>query len=91
MAARADDRGQLRLVLGMVIANRPWWLVTDLSAALAAALATAAFSLVTATIWQLGDGLDWPRLVALGVVAVGALAIGIVVAPRPLGAAIRWV
>ena len=39
----------------------PWWLVTDLSTALAAALATAAFSLVTATIWKLGDLAGWPR------------------------------
>jgi hypothetical protein len=53
----------------MVRANRPWRLVTDLSTALAAALATAAFCLVTYTIWQLGDLMGWPRLVALCVVA----------------------
>src|SRR5215218_10375737 len=64
----------------MVWDNRPWWLVTDLQTALAAALATAAFSLVTNTIWQLGDRLDWPRLVALGVLAVVALGLWIVVA-----------
>jgi len=57
----------------MVWDNRPWWLVTDLQTALAAALATAAFSVVTNTIWQLGDRLDWPRLVARspGSVALG--------------------
>jgi len=33
----------------MVRANRPWWLVADLSAARAAAVATAAFSIVTTT------------------------------------------
>ena len=64
----------------MVWDNRPWWLVTDLQTALAAALATAAFSLVTNTIWQLGDRLDAPRLVALGVLAVVALGLWIVVA-----------
>ena len=80
MASRGRGEGRARTVLSMVWDNRPWWLVTDLQTALAAALATAAFSLVTNTIWQLGDRLDWPRLVALGVLAVVALGLWIVVA-----------
>jgi hypothetical protein len=64
----------------MVWRNRPWSLVTDLQTALAAALATAAFSVVTSTLWPLGDRLDWPRLVAVGVVAVVVLGVWIVVA-----------
>src|ERR687894_410755 len=80
MAPEPQSLGRGRTVLRMVRDNRPWWLITDLSAALAAALATAAFSLVTNTIWQLGDRMEWPRLVGLGIAAVAGLAIWLVVA-----------
>jgi hypothetical protein len=72
--------GGVRLVLGMVRANRPWWLVTDLSTALAAALATAAFSVVTNTIWGLGDTMGWARLLALGIASVAVLVVWLIVA-----------
>jgi hypothetical protein len=80
MASQGRGEGRARTVLSMVWHNRPWWLVTDLYSALAAALGTAAFSVVTSTIWPLGDRLDWPRLLAIGVVAVVALGVWIVVA-----------
>jgi hypothetical protein len=79
MASTADGEGRARTVLSMVRANRPWWLVTDLETALAAALATAAFSIVTNTIWQLGDLMEWPRLVALGLLSVAGLAIWLII------------
>jgi hypothetical protein len=72
--------GGVRLVLGMVRANRPWWLVTDLSNALAAGLATAAFSVVTTTIWELGDTMGWARLLALGIASVTVLVVWLIVA-----------
>lgn len=64
-------RGRLRLVAGMVRANRPWRLMLGLSSALAAALATSAFGLTQNTIWQLADALDLWRLAlaALGSIA----------------------
>jgi hypothetical protein len=64
----------------MVWHNRPWWLILDLHSALAAALGTAAFTVVTSTLWPLGDRLDWPRLVVVGVLAVAVLGVWIVVA-----------
>ncbi|MFJ5136974.1 hypothetical protein [Streptomyces sp. NPDC088707] len=56
-------RGYLRLLAGMVRANRPWRLVPGLSKALAAALATAAIATVNSTVWSLAASLSTPRLV----------------------------
>jgi hypothetical protein len=60
-------RGRARLLSGMVRGNRPWRLLPGMSGALAAAFATAAYGLITSTIWQLGDALSGWRMV-LGVV-----------------------
>ena len=79
MASETGAGGQVRTVLRMVRANRPWWLVIDLETALAAALATAAFSLVTNSIWQLGDLMEWPRLVALSLLSVVGLAVWLII------------
>jgi hypothetical protein len=80
MTSQADEaRGGRAQLFRMVLANRPWWLLRDLSGALAAALATAAFSVVTYTVWGLGDRLDWPRLVALSVLSTSALAIWLII------------
>jgi hypothetical protein len=73
-------RGNVRLLGGMVRANRPWRLVASLSRALAAALAAAAFAVVTADIWRLADGMSWPRLLGLAVAAVAGTAVTLVVA-----------
>jgi hypothetical protein len=56
-------RGRWRLLLGMVLANRPWLLVPGLKSALVAALATGAVATVNSTIWLLADSLSWWRLV----------------------------
>ena len=55
-------RGRWRLLLGMVLANRPWLLVPGLKSALVAALATGAVATVNSTIWLLADSLSWWRL-----------------------------
>ncbi|MFD5543357.1 hypothetical protein ACFWIJ_37525 [Streptomyces sp. NPDC127079] len=65
-------RGYLRVLLGMVRANRPWRLVPGLSKALAAALATGAVATVNSTIWNLATSLSTPRLV---IAMVGSLAL----------------
>ncbi|MFD8566739.1 hypothetical protein [Streptomyces sp. NPDC059639] len=65
-------RGHLRVLLGMVRANRPWRLVPGLSKALAAALATGAIATVNSTVWSLAKALSTPRLV---IATVGSLAI----------------
>ncbi len=56
-------RGYLRVLFGMVRANRPWRLVPGLSKALAAALATGAIATVNSTVWNLAASLDTSRLV----------------------------
>jgi hypothetical protein len=73
-------RGNARLLLGMVAANRPWRLAVGLSRALSAAVGAAAFSLVTSDIWQLADSLGPVRLAGLTVVSVGATVVTLIVA-----------
>jgi hypothetical protein len=71
----SGPRGYLRVLLGMVRANRPWRLVPGLSKALAAALATGAVATVNSTIWNLATSLSTPRLV-IAMVGSVALMIG---------------
>jgi hypothetical protein len=73
-------RGHLRLLGGMVLANRPWRLFTTMKSALAAAFATAAYVLVMPTIWQMADSLGWVRLLALMVLSITAMVVWIIVA-----------
>ncbi|WP_320784501.1 hypothetical protein [Streptomyces sp. CRN 30] len=68
----SGPRGYLRVLGGMVRANRPWRLVPGLSKALAAALATGAVATVDSTIWSLSGALGTPRLV---VAMVGSVAL----------------
>jgi hypothetical protein len=62
--------GNLRLLLGMVRANRPWRLVVGLSSAVVAALGTAAFALTSPGIWLIADGMGWLRLLAVSFVSI---------------------
>ncbi|MCH1866524.1 hypothetical protein [Nocardioides sp. CFH 31398] len=64
-------RGRGRLLLGMVLANRPWLLVPGMKSALVAALATGAVATVNSTVWLLADSLSWWRLVVATVVSIG--------------------
>ncbi len=68
----SGPRGYLRVLVGMVRANRPWRLVPGLSKALAAALATGAVATVNSTIWSLAESLSVPRLV---IATVGSVAL----------------
>lgn len=67
-------RGRLRLLSGMVLANRPWLLVPGLKSALVAALATGAVATLNSTIWLVARSLSWWRLVIATIVSV-ALAV----------------
>jgi hypothetical protein len=73
-------RGNVRLLAGMVRANRPWRLIVRLSRALAAATAAVVFALVTSDLWVLADALDWLRLLVLTVLSVGAMVVWLIVA-----------
>ena len=85
--ARSGDRhrvplsrrgGRPRLLLGMVLANRPWLLVPGLKSALVAALATGAIATINSTVWMLAGSLSWWRLVIATVASI-ALVIGWIV------------
>ncbi|MGV9452535.1 hypothetical protein [Streptomyces sp. NPDC003635] len=69
----SGPRGYLRVLFGMVRANRPWRLVTGLSKALAAALATGAIATLDSTTWSLAEALSAPRLVIAMVGSVGLM------------------
>jgi hypothetical protein len=73
-------RGHLRLIAGMVRANRPWRLVAGLSRALAAALAAVVFALVTSDIWRVADALEWWQLVTLALGSIVATVAGLIIA-----------
>jgi hypothetical protein len=71
--------GRLRVLAGMVRANRPWRLLPHLSKAFAAALAILAYALLNQTIWQLAGRLgDW-RLAVTMVLAIGTMVVWLIV------------
>lgn len=66
-------RGRLRLLAGMVRANRPWRLVPSLSPAIVGAAAGAAFGVFYSNIWQLADAFSGWRLTLVNALAVLAM------------------
>ena len=64
---------RLRLLAGMVYANRPWRLTLGMSKVLMAAFATGAVSLAYPTMWQLSDTMGPWRLSAVTLLATAAL------------------
>lgn len=56
-------RGRWSLLVGMVLANRPWLLVPGPKSALVAALATGAVATINSTVWPLAGTMSWWRLV----------------------------
>ncbi|MET8615676.1 hypothetical protein [Streptomyces misionensis] len=75
-------RGHVRLVLGMVRANRPWRLFTSLSRAMAGVFATAAVGFVNATTWQVATALGIPQLTLIAVLSTLALTAWIIIDHR---------
>ena len=71
--ALTGTRGRLRLLAGMVRANRPWRLVPSLSPAIAGAAAGAAFGVFYSNIWLLADAFGGWRLALVNVLAVLAM------------------
>src|SRR3954451_18451669 len=72
--------GGVRLVTGMVRANRPGRALLGLSKLLVGAFGTAAFALTTNTIWQMGDALGGFRLAVIMVLGLTALVAWLIVA-----------
>ena len=71
--------GRWRLLLGMVLANRPWLLVPGLKSALVAALATGAIATINSTVWLLASSLSWWRLTVATVAALAVVVAWIVI------------
>ena len=71
--------GNLRLLVGMVRANRPWRLAARLSRALTAAIAAGVFALVTSDIWRLADAFGWARHLLVGTVSIVAITVTLIV------------
>lgn len=67
--------GRWRLLLGMVLANRPWALVPGLKTALVAALTTGAIATINSTVWLLAGSLSTWRLVVATITSI-ALVVG---------------
>lgn len=74
--------GNLRLLFGMLRANRPWRLALHLSRALVGALATGLIALLTSDIWLLADGLGWIRLLLLAIGSIVAVVLTIIIGGR---------
>jgi hypothetical protein len=72
--------GRLRLLGGMIRANRPWRLLARLYRALIAALATTAFALVTTDVWRISASLGVGRLVVLAVLSIAATVVSLIAA-----------
>jgi hypothetical protein len=70
---------RLRLLVGMVRANRPWQLFPGLSRALAGVVGTAALAMINSTSWQLGDELGPGRLAGIAVLSTVALTVWLIV------------
>jgi hypothetical protein len=64
----------------MVLANRPWRLVRDLSKVLVATLASAGFFIVNSNAWGIADQLAVPILLLIAVLAVVGLGVWLAVA-----------
>jgi hypothetical protein len=67
--------GRWRVLLGMVLANRPWLLVPGLKSSLVAALTTGAIATINSTVWVLAGSLSTWRLVIATLVSI-ALVVG---------------
>lgn len=73
-------RSNLRLLAGMIRANRPMLVMAGLSRSAAAALGTGAYALTSSNVWTIAHQSTWPRLVAVGVLATLVILISLFVA-----------
>ena len=71
--------GRWRLLLGMVLANRPWLLVPGLKSALVAALTTGAIATINSTVWLLAGSLSGWRLVVASIASISLVVAWLVI------------
>lgn len=71
--------GNTRVLLGLILANRPWRLAVTLSRALTAAAAAGVVTLATSDLWLLATAYGPVRLVLLTLLAVGAVTLTLMI------------
>lgn len=81
--------GAPRTVLGMVMANDPWRTAPSLSSAMAAASAVGAFGIFYSSIWQMSDAQSTLRLIAIGALAIGLMVAWLILSNRLWDAPVR--
>lgn len=74
-----ERSGRGRVLLGMVLANRPWLLAAGLKSALVAALATGAVATIEPTVWTLAASLSGWRLGAATIASIAIVIAWIVI------------
>jgi uncharacterized membrane protein len=74
--------GNLRLLIGMVRANRPWRLIAGLSRAIVAALGLAIFGVASPGVWMIADGMGPPRLIAVAAASIVVTFVSLITAHR---------
>jgi hypothetical protein len=72
--------GHLRLLAGMVRANRPWRLAARLYGVLAAAFAAGAYGIVVSDMWRLSAALSWWRLLAVCLASLAVTIVAVILA-----------
>jgi hypothetical protein len=72
-------RGHIRLLTGMVYANRPWRLFPSFKTAVATAFATGGYGLIFTSLWEIGNVYGYPRLIVLMFAAMTILATWIII------------
>jgi hypothetical protein len=84
VARRHSDPGSTRYqdlsISRLVLANRPWRLVRDLSKVLVAIVGSAGFFVVNSNAWLIADGQGFARLLLVAMVALVGLGVWLVVA-----------
>ncbi|PYZ94678.1 hypothetical protein CR194_03870 [Salipaludibacillus keqinensis] len=72
--------GGIRLISGMVFANRPWTIFPTFKSVLAVAFASGAYALIFPSLWLLSDAYEIGRFVALMITSIAAMVTWIIVA-----------
>lgn len=71
--------GNARVLIGLILANRPWRLAVTLSRALTAAAAAGVVTLATSDLWLLATAYGPWRLVLLTLLSVGAVTLTLMI------------
>jgi hypothetical protein len=78
----ATNTGHVRVLLGMIRANRPWRFAARLYGALVAAIAVSAFCLITSDTWRTSSVMSWPRLLLMAAIAIALTVVAVIARHR---------